>query len=231
MKRKWLKLFSLLLILSAFLGSRLLLMDFLDFHHLNRHKEQLIAFVAGHYLEAVFAFIALYIGTALFLPGALLLTLAGGMMFGTLPTVVYANVGATTGAVLAFLCGRKLFGEWIQEHFQRELRRLNDELSRHGMNYLLVLRFLPIAPFFVINYCAGITRIPLRTFLWTTSLGIIPGSFAYAFLGHQLRKVKAVADLFSWKIMIALLILSLLALLPVVLHHLPDRGIADDDRH
>lgn len=224
MKRHWIKVLAVVLIVSAAVAARFLIKDeYLDIHRLNEHKVNLLAFIDRHYLEAVLSFIGIYVGTALFLPGALVLTLAGGMMFGVLPTVLYVNVGATAGAIIAFAISRFVIGSWFQERFKEDLQRFNSEISRHGKNYLITLRLLPIAPFFIVNYCAGLTRIPLGTFIWTTSVGMIPGSLIYAFVGSQLRVLNAPADLFSWKIMLALLLLSLFALLPVLLHHLTVR--------
>jgi uncharacterized membrane protein YdjX (TVP38/TMEM64 family) len=220
--RRWIRISIVVLIVVAAVLSRLLLGEqYLDVHHLKQHREQLISFITNHYIEALLGFVLLYIGSALFLPGALALTIAGGMVFGVLPTVFFANVGATTGAVLAFLISRFVIGGWFQERFSEQLHRFNNEMSRHGPNYMLTLRIIPVAPFFVINYCAGLTKIPIRTFAWTTSLGMLPGSFAYAYVGHQLRHVNALADLLSWKIVVALLLLGLFAALPVILHHLP----------
>ena len=213
----------LLVVGAAVLATFLLQDDYLSVDQVKEHKEQLLFFIRAHYIQATLYFICLYVATALFLPGALALTIAGGMMFGTVPAVIYVNVGATTGAVLAFIVARFVIGAWIQERFKQQLDRLNSELSRHGKNYLLILRILPIAPFFVVNYCAGITKIPLNTFVWTTSVGMLPGSLIYAFIGEQLRYVAAPADVFSWKILLALLLLALFALLPVALHHWPSQ--------
>ena len=220
MKRIWLKITILLLIVAAALLARFLLQaDYLDVHFVKQHKDQLLSFIGAHYIQAVLCFVFLYICTAFFLPGALALTVAGGMLFGTLPAVIYVNMGATIGAVLAFMAARFVIGDWVQKRFQDQLHRFNWELSQHGHNYLLILRILPIAPFMLVNYCAGITKIPLSTFTWTTAVGVIPGSLIYAFVGEQLRNVHAPADLFSWKIMLALLLLALFALLPVILRH------------
>lgn len=224
MKRKLVKVIVVLLLMSAAgTAAYFLHDDIFDVHHIGEHRAQLLAFVDAHYVEAVAAFIGLFFATALFLPGALTLSIAGGMLFGTWPTVAYINIGATVGAVLAFVTGRFLFGHWFQQRFREPLRKFNEELSRHSSSYLLVLRLVPIAPFCVINYCAGIAGISLRTFVWTTSVGIIPGSIIHAFVGYQFRHVNAPADLFSWKIVLALALLALFALFPVILHHLPSR--------
>lgn len=221
MKGHWLKIIVLLLIVgSAVLAKVMLQGDFLTIEQVKEHKEQLLSFIRSHYIEAALSFICLYIATAFFLPGALALTIAGGMMFGTVATVIYANIGATTGAVLAFLAARFVIGGWVQERFKGQLHRFNRQMSQHGHNYLLILRILPIAPFFIINYCAGMTKLPLKTFVWTTLLGMLPGSVIYAYIGEQLRYLNEPSDVFSWKIMLSLLLLSLFALLPVILHNL-----------
>jgi len=221
MKRHGMKIAVVLLIVAAGLIAFFLLEDQeLSMQHVKQHREQFLRFVETHYLLSVTAFTGLYVATALFLPGALALTMAGGMMFGAVPAALYANLGATAGAVLAFLAARFVLGDWIQQRFSGELARFNEEMSHHGHNYLLILRILPVAPFFVINYCAGITRIPLKTFVWTTSSGMLPGSLIYAYIGEQLRYLEAPADLLSVKVMAALALLALFVLVPVILHHL-----------
>lgn len=220
MGRHWLKIAFLLFVVGAVVLAKIMLPeDVLSVAQVKERKEQLLFFIESHYIQAVISFICLFVGTALFLPGALALTIAGGMMFGTVSTAIYANIGATAGAILAFLAARFVLGAWVQERLQEPLRRFNEELSRHGRNYLLVLRILPLAPFFVVNYCAGLTKIPLKTFVWTTSLGMLPGALIYAYIGDQLRHVNVLADLFSWKIITAFLLLALFALLPVLVHH------------
>jgi len=221
MKRQWLKIMVLLLVVGAAAAAKIMLQgDFLTLEQVKEQKEHLLCFIEAHYIQAVLCFICLYVSTAFFLPGALALTVAGGMMFGTVATAVYANIGATSGAVLAFLAARFVIGGWVQERFKQQLQRFNKEISQRGHNYLLVLRILPLAPFFVVNYCAGMTRVPLRTFVWTTSVGMLPGALIYAYIGEQLGYLDEPADVLSWKILLALVLLSFFALLPVLLHHL-----------
>jgi uncharacterized membrane protein YdjX (TVP38/TMEM64 family) len=222
MKGKKTRIIVVLLLAAAALLAAFLLREYLpSLDQVKAHKEQLLSFIKTHYLLAVLTFMGLYFSTALFLPGALALSVAGGLMFGTLPAALYVNIAATSGALLAFVTSRFLLSEWIQGRFQTQLARFNAEMERHGPSYLLVLRILPLLPFFAVNYCAGITKIPLRTFLWTTSLGIIPGSLIHAYIGQQLRRVNALQDLFSWKILLALGTMALVALVPVIHHHLP----------
>lgn len=225
MKRHWLKILFLLMVVGAVVGAKLLLQDdYLTIDKVKEERERLLLLIESHYVLAVLTFLILYVSTALFLPGALVLTVAGGMMFGTIYTAIYANIAATIGAILAFLAARFVFGHWAQEKFKEPLRRFNEELSRHGHNYLLVLRILPLAPFFVVNYCAGITKIPLRTYIWTTSVGMLPGALLYAFIGEQLRHVDAAADVLSWKILLAFVLLALFALFPVLRRHFQSKN-------
>lgn len=224
MQRYWKRIGLLLLMAAAGAGGAYLWHEeYLTFAVIRENQAALFRFIEQRYTEAVLIYVLLYMATALFLPGALVLTITGGMLFGTLPAVAYAATGATLGAVLAFLASRHLIGSWFQHHFARQLKSLNDELARHGPNYLLILRILPVVPFFVVNYGAGLTRIRLRTFVWTTCIGMLPGSFIYSHVGSQLRDITGVEDLLSWKIILALVLLSLFALLPVVLHHLDAR--------
>jgi len=214
---------ALLFAVCALLAIFLLRNDLPSVAMVKEHREQLLAFIRSHYLGAVCSFMGIYLAAAFFMPGALALTVAGGLMFGTLPTLIYVNVGATTGAALAFLAARHLLGTWIQERFAAQLKRVNAEMANHGRNYLLMLRILPVVPFFAVNYGAGLSKIPLRTFVWATSLGLIPGSLVYANIGQQLRNVNATEDLLSAKIILGLVLIALLALAPVLRRHLPGR--------
>jgi uncharacterized membrane protein YdjX (TVP38/TMEM64 family) len=169
-------------------------------------------------------YIGIYIVVvALSIPGATILTLGGGFLFGVLWGVIYVNAGATTGATLAFLFCRYVAGEWVQNKYQDKLNNFNRELSKNGYRYLLALRLVPVFPFFLINICAGLTKIPLRTFVWTTSLGILPGSLVYAFAGSQLSAIESVEDIFSAKILSAFILLALFVIFPVLFNYIKRR--------
>lgn len=126
-------------------------------------------------------------------------------------------MSATIGAVLAFLFSRYLVGTWIHNKYHEKLSRFNQELTQHGSRYLLTLRFIPLFPFFLINIFAGLTKIPLKTFIWTTSLGIFPGSLVYSFAGSQLTNITSVKDVLSVKILLAFCMLGLFVLAPRLL--------------
>lgn len=192
--------------------------DYITFENLRRNKLILRDFVKNSFLASIFVFAVVYtLSSALSVPGAAVLTLAGGFLFGTTLAVLCVNIGATTGATLAFLSSRYLLGRLVQNRYSNQLRRFNEELSRNGYLYLLAVRLIPVFPFFLINFFAGLTRIPLRTFVWTTAVGIIPGSFVYTFAGSQLNTIKSAHDILSRKVLSAFLLLALFTLFPIIM--------------
>ena len=188
------------------------------FDNLVQHRDSLVLFVQDHYAASVVLFILLYIlATALSLPGAVILTLAGGFLFNTIAATAYVNIGATTGATLAFLSARYLLGNVLQEKYARQLTAFNEEIRRNGTNYLLTVRFIPVFPFFLVNFLAGLTTVSLRAFLWTTSVGIIPGTLVFAFAGRQLGSLTSLSGILSGNMLLAFSALALFSLIPVIL--------------
>jgi uncharacterized membrane protein YdjX (TVP38/TMEM64 family) len=196
---------------------------FLTFENIRDNEEELTRLAESHHTSAVLLFIAAYLTTAFAMPVAILLTMTGGFLFGTLWGAVYVNIGATAGATLAFLAARYFWGDWIQHRYRDQLRRFNGEMARHGPKYLFMLRLVPVIPFFVVNYLAGITRIPLRKYIAATFLGEIPPALVYAFAGHELGEIHSADDVFSPQLVLAFILLAVLAILPVVLQKLEKR--------
>jgi len=184
---------------------------------LKAHREQLAAFNAEHRVAMVAAFMALYVlQTALSLPGAAILSLAAGAIFGAVMGTVYANIAATIGATLAFLATRYLLHDAVMRKFGDRLEKLNRELETRGLNYLLFLRLVPLFPFFLINLAAGLTRLPLRTFVIGTMLGIIPGGFVYCNAGASLATITSLGEVASARVLGSFALLGLFALVPVI---------------
>jgi uncharacterized membrane protein YdjX (TVP38/TMEM64 family) len=216
----------LLLFIGAMVALRLSgVGDLLTFENLQKNRDALLAYVRGHDLSSIALYILVYTAAiALNLPGGAVLTLAGGFLFGTLPAVLYVNLGATTGAVLAFLSARYLLGARLQETYRDRLAKFNREMARNGTRYLLTLRLIPVFPFFVVNFLAGLTQVPLGTFSWTTSLGIIPGTAVFAYAGHQLEHVRSISDIFTGKVLSAFLLLAAFALAPAIIDRFRNRS-------
>jgi len=209
-----------LLVMGALAISLFFALDlgrFLTLASLKANRQTLVAYYAAHQVVMVTGFMTLYIvQTALSLPGAAILSLAAGALFGTLMGTVYANIAATIGATLAFLVTRYLLRDLVQDRFGTKLEGINRELETRGFNYLLFLRLVPVFPFFLINLAAGMTRLPLRTFFLATMLGIIPGGFVYVNAGASLATIDSLANVASPRVLGSFALLGLFALMPVL---------------
>ncbi len=192
--------------------------EYINLQQIKHHKEYLQYIVEYNYNFAVFAYIILYsVAVTLALPVAAVLTVAGGFFFGTLLGALYSNIGATIGATLLFLMVRYLIGNMLQKKYSPQLKRFNDAMQENGIYYLLTVHLIAVIPFFLINILAGLTNISLWTFVWTTSVGIFPGSLVFAFAGTQFAEIESIRDVFSFNIILAFILLALLALLPVII--------------
>jgi uncharacterized membrane protein YdjX (TVP38/TMEM64 family) len=193
---------------------------FLTFENLKQNREMLQHFVNEHYMGSVFIFILIFMSTAFIIPGAIIISVAGGLFYGVLLGMLYINIGSTVGATMAFLTARYLIGQWVQKKYHVQMETFNREIDRHGTNYLVTLRIVPVLPFFMVNYLAGLTRISTKKFFLTTAIGMIPGSLIYSFAGQQFSEVTSPEDITSPGLIIALMLLGIFALLPVIVHHI-----------
>lgn len=206
-------------ILAAAIGAFFFfdLQQYLSLDALNANRDRLLAFTEANYATAVVSFIVCYcLVTGLSLPGAAILTLAGGFLFGSVLGTVYVNVGATTGATLAFLAARYLLRDWVEQKFGDRLGPIQEGFAKNAFSYLVTLRLIPLFPFFLVNMVSGLTRVTLGTYFVATALGIIPGSFVYAYAGRQLGTINSLKEIASPNVLLAFTLLGLLALVPVV---------------
>ncbi|HZV83074.1 MAG TPA: TVP38/TMEM64 family protein [Geobacteraceae bacterium] len=190
---------------------------FLSLSSLKANRQALLDYHAAHPLVLVAGFMAVYIiQTALSLPGAAIMSLAAGAIFGPLKGTVCAVIAATCGATLAFLVTRYLLHDAVLRRFGTTLESINRELEVRGLAYLLFLRLVPIFPFFLINLAAGLTRLPLRTFVAGTFVGIIPGGFVYVNAGASLATITAISGIASPRVVASFTLLGLFALVPAI---------------
>lgn len=190
---------------------------FLTLEALQSNRQVLIDYYAAHRVGMVAGFMAVYIvQTALSLPGAAILSLAAGAIFGSAMGTLYAVCAASVGATLAFLATRYLLRDFVVNTFGRKLEGINRELEQRGFNYLLFLRLVPLFPFFLINLSAGLTRLPLRTFVLGTLLGIIPGGFVFVNAGASLATITSMAEIASPRVLGSFALLGLFALIPAL---------------
>ncbi len=190
---------------------------FLSLEALKQNRDQLLAFTEANYASAVGLFILAYIVvTGVSLPGAVILTLAGGFLFGSVLGTLFVNLGATTGATLAFLAARYLLRDWVERKFGKWLGPVQQGFTENAFSYLMTLRLIPLFPFFVINLVSGLTRMNVGTYVAATALGIIPGSFVYAYAGRQLGTINSLKEIASPNVIGAFVLLGLLTLAPTV---------------
>lgn len=190
---------------------------YLSLDGLKSNRDQLLAFTETHYPVAVAMFVIGYcVVIGLSLPGGAIMTLAGGFLFGSILGTLYVNVGATVGATLAFLVARYLLREWVEQKFGNRLEGIQQGFARNAFSYLLTLRLIPLFPFFLVNMVSGLTRVSIGTYMAATSLGIIPGSFVFAYAGRQLGTISSLKEIASPNVLIAFTLLGLLALVPIL---------------
>jgi uncharacterized membrane protein YdjX (TVP38/TMEM64 family) len=192
--------------------------DYITFENLKANRENLQEFVKNNYLLSVLSYIIIYISTAFFLPAAIPLTIAGGLLFGIFWGTAYVCLGAIIGATLAFFTARYLIGEWLQDRYRNQLRSFNKEMARHGHYYLILIRLAPIFPFFLINYLAGLTQIPFRVFLLTFLVILLPGSVIYTSIGHHLGTIESLEDILSVETLLIMILLLAIVIFSFASH-------------
>ena len=188
----WLKrLWPLLLLVS--IGSLIVAMGwhrYLTLEHLAQNRDSLRTMIESHYVLALAAFTVLYAVTvALSIPGGVVLTIAGGFLFGWLIGGVLSIVGATIGATAIYLVARSALRDVLIAKAGPRLQRFADGFREDALSYLLFLRLIPVFPFWLVNLAPGLLGVPFWTYVTTTFIGIIPGTFAFALAGNGLDSV------------------------------------------
>ncbi len=185
------------------------LFDLLTFESIKAQQSKIQAFTQSNYLISVLGFSILYIATtALSLPGAALLTLLSGAIFGLFIGVIIASFSSTIGATLAFLVSRFLFKESIQSKFSAKLESFNKGFKEDGGFYLFTLRLIPAFPFFVVNLVMGLTPIKTLTFYVASQLGMLPGTIVYVNAGTSLSELNSLSGILSPKLILSFVLLG-----------------------
>jgi uncharacterized membrane protein YdjX (TVP38/TMEM64 family) len=218
----------------------------LSLESLVRHRAEIDAFVAANFVAALVAFVAVYVwAVALSLPGAVFLTISGGMVFGAVAGAAAAVIGGTVGATLLFVMARSALGGWLARRIGPLAERLAENFRRDAFSYILFLRLVPIFPFWIVNLVPALAGTGLMPFVAATAIGVIPATIAFALLGAGLDSALAAQAAaytnclaaagsdchldFDLKaaatpeLITALMALSLIALLPVVLRRIKSR--------
>ena len=191
-----------------------------DLHHfltlteLKSRQEAFQQFYLANRLVTLGSYFLLYIVvTALSLPGAAVMTLAGGALFGFLPALIVVSFASTIGATLAFLVSRFLLRDWVQGKFGERLKALNDGIAKEGGFYLFTLRLVPLFPFFVINLVMGLTPMRVWTYYWVSQVGMLAGTMVYVNAGTQLGQIDSLGGILSPGLLLSFALLGVFPLL------------------
>ncbi len=196
---------------------------YISFEVLRENRVTLFNWVQQNGLLAALVYMAIYaIAVAFSLPGGLVLSITGGFLFGTLWGSLYIVIGATVGATALFIIAKSALGDFLRAKAGPWLQKMEAGFRENALNYLLVLRLVPLFPFFVVNLVPAFLGVPLSTYVIGTFFGIIPGVIVFASVGAGLGSIFDKGEAFSAagiltpQIVIALIGLAVLALIPVV---------------
>lgn len=198
---------------------------YLTLESLKANRARLEELRLAHIYLFAAVFVLVYIVQTTFsLPGAAILSLSAGAVFGVLQGTLFVASGATIGAVLAFLVGRTLLRDRVERKFGGRMEGIERGLRENGLFYLLFLRLVPAFPFFLVNLACGITGLPLRTYALGTLFGIIPGSLVFVNAGASLAAIESVSQVASPRVLGSFALLSLFAVFPAILKAVKKRG-------
>ena len=197
--------------------------EYITLETLKKHRQTLLDWAASHHVLVALVYMAAYsVMVAATIPGALVMTLVGGFLFGAIEATLYVVFSATLGATAIFLIARYAFRDYFKEKAGPSIRRMEEGFKENALSYLLVLRLVPIFPFFIVNLVPALLGVPLRTYVTGTLFGIIPGTFVYCLVGNGLGAIidkggePNLGRIFEPEILSALIGLALLSLIPVI---------------
>lgn len=196
---------------------------YLSMEMLQQHYQSLLDYTHQHLIVSTVIFMLAYILIVAFsIPGATIMTLLGGFLFGIFPGALWVILSATIGATVVFLAVKSAFGESLQRRAGGNIEKLRQGFSHNAFNYLLTLRLIPIFPFFIINIACGVLGVRLKAFFWGTLLGIIPGSVIYVWVGTGLGFAPQQGEqlnmgiIFQPQFILPIIALALLSLVPMI---------------
>jgi len=209
------KLLLLLVIVALFISAFAFdLTQYLSLDVLKEKQQQLNQLFVDYPFTVFAVYFVIYVtATALSLPGATILTLGAGAIFGLGWGLLLASFAASLGAFLAFLSARFILHDWVQEKFGERLTAINRGMERDGAFYLLSLRLVPLFPFFVINLVMGLTKIKVWTFYWVSQVGMLLGTAVYVNAGTQLAQISSLGDVVSADLIGAFVLLGIFPLI------------------
>jgi len=188
--------------------------QYLTLSYLKEQQANFVQLYEANRVMVIGIYMLIYIVvTALSLPGAAVMTLAGGGMFGLVTGTIVVSFASSIGATFACIVARYLLRDWVQNKFGDKLTKINEGMEKEGGFYLFSLRLVPIFPFFVINLVMGLTSIRMGTYYWVSQLGMLPATIVFVNAGKELAKLESLSGILSPGLLISF---ALLGLLPII---------------
>jgi len=190
------------------------LQQYLSLEYFNQQRAAILDYYHANPWQTILIFFAVYVlVTGLSLPGAALMTLIAGAIFGVVTGTILVSFASTIGASLAFLVSRYLFKDLIQSRFTQQLAAINKGVEKDGAFYLFALRLVPAFPFFIINLVMGLTPIKTWTFYWVSQVGMFAGTIVYVNAGTQIAQLDSLAGIVSPEIILSFALLGIFPLI------------------
>lgn len=212
MKNRHTKKIIIVLIIAALIAAFRIfnLGDYLSLSYIKESRDGFAALYAEHRAAVIAGYMAVYIlVTTLSLPGAVVLGLAAGALFGLATGTIIVSFASSIGATLACAVSRFILRDWIQNKFGDKLKTVNEGMEKEGAFYLFTLRLIPVFPFWLINLVMGLTKMPLRTFYWVSQVGMLPGTIVFINAGKELGKIESVSGILSPGLILSFVLLGL----------------------
>ena len=184
--------------------------DYFSLAYIKESQERFEIMYSENRAAVIAGYMALYIlVTSLSLPGAAVLTLAGGALFGLIAGTVIVSFASTIGATLACFVSRFILRDWIQKKFGDKLKTVNEGIEKEGALYLFTVRLIPIFPFWLINLVIGLTKMPLKTFYWVSQIGMLAGTMVFVNAGKELAKIDSLGGILSPGLIFSFILLGI----------------------
>lgn len=188
--------------------------DYLTLNYIKESQERFQTLYSEHRAAVIGAYMLIYIlVTSLSLPGAAVMTLAGGALFGLVVGTIVVSFASTLGATLACVVARFVLRDWVQNKFRDKLRTVNEGIEKEGAFYLFTMRLIPVIPFWLINLVMGLTGMKLITFYWVSQIGMLPGTIVYVNAGKELAQIESLSGILSPTLIFSFALLGLFPLI------------------
>jgi uncharacterized membrane protein YdjX (TVP38/TMEM64 family) len=211
MKKHINKIVILLIVIGLIAAFRFFHLDsYLSLSYLKESRDKFEIMYAENRAAVIAAYVIIYLlVTTLSLPGAVVLGLAAGSLFGLLTGTVVVSFASSVGATLACAVSRFILRDWVQKKFGDRLKTVNEGIEKEGAFYLFTLRLIPVFPFWLINMIMGLTKMPLKTYYWVSQIGMLPGTVVFVNAGKEIAKIDSLSGILSPGLIFSFVLLGL----------------------